>query len=150
MRTTLKAIAVVQTALGGSVLVAGMMFCVLAFVSKTNLALSLLVSLLTAVLGGVVLAGAWRHIRHPSKHTAHDIAVSTAVLVWMFVTVPMVKYVRVWTASLGIANDALASLATLVLPYLLYRVVLKRIAHAAFRDERNISDVPGPKSDAVR
>lgn len=105
----------------------------------------LLVVLMAAfigILGGVILVGALRHIRKPKKSNARDIASTTAVLIWMFVTGPMLRDYKMGTDTFGRASELLPFLASIGIPYLLYRFVLKRMAAAAFPDETDPNGEP--------
>jgi hypothetical protein len=95
------------------------------------------------VIGGVILAGALRHIRTPTRNNARDLASTTAVLLWMFGTAPLWGYIEKGSGSSGRAIEMLPFLAAIGIPYLLYRFVLKKMAVAAFPDETV------PKGDPV-
>ena len=97
--------------------------------------LAVLMAAFIGILGGVILAGALRHIRTPKKSNARDIASTTAVLIWMFVTGPLLRDYKMGTDTFGRASEMLPFLASIGIPYLLYRFVLKKMAAAAFPDE---------------
>ena len=139
MQMTFRVIAIIQAILGGVLLGGGVVMGIALFFQKMDFSWSMLVAVLLAVfigiLGGVILAGALRHIRTPKKSNARDIASTTAVLIWMFVTSPMLRDYKMGTDTFGRASEMLPFLASIGIPYLLYRFVLKKMAERAFPDK---------------
>lgn len=147
MGTTFKVIAIVQAILGGFLAGASVVMIIAVPFQKMHSLLPVLMSILMTVsigiLGGVILVGALRHIRNPKRSNARDIASTTAVLIWMFVTGPLLRNYKMGGGSLGSASDMLPLLLSIGIPYLLYRFVLKKMAFKAFPDETV------PKGDAA-
>ena len=135
MRTALKTIAIIQAVLGGFILVAGCAMCVAGIMSQKSVLLPIVLTLVTMIVGGVILIGARRYIRTPSRTTAGDIASSTAVLLWMFGSAPVLKYFDTKNESTDISHSVMPLLMTIGIPYLIYRFVLKRMAETAFKNE---------------